>query len=53
MALPTLHCTFYDFNVVYYVFVSLLIVNNLLYYAFNGHIFRSTINRRILAQWAY
>ena len=45
MASPTLQCTFYDFNVVYYVFVALLIVNNLLYYVFNGHMFRSTINR--------
>ena len=45
MALPTLQCTFYDFNVVYYAFVSLLMVNNLLYYGFNGHTFHSTVNR--------
>ena len=45
MALQTLQCTFYDFNVAYYVLVSLLIVNNLWYYVFNGHIFRSTVNR--------
>ena len=45
MALSTLQGTFYDFNVAYYAFVSLLMVNNLLYYGFNGHIFHSTINR--------
>ena len=41
----TLQCTFYDIKDVYYVSASLLIVNNLLYYVFNGHIFRSAINR--------
>ena len=45
MASLTLQCTLYDFNVVYYVFVSLLIVNNLLYYVFNAQLFRSAINR--------
>ena len=46
MALPPLQCTIYDFTVVYYVFASLSIVNNLLYYVFNSHIFRCVINRK-------
>ena len=45
MALPTLQCTFHDFSVVYYVFVSLSTVNNFLYYFFNGHTLRPAINR--------
>ena len=39
---------FMTINVVYYVLVSLLMVNNLCYYVFNGHIFRSIINREVL-----
>ena len=45
MASPTIECTFYDFNAVYYVLVSLLIVNSHWYYVFNSHIFCPTINR--------
>ena len=45
MASLTLPCNFYDRNVVYYVLVSLLVVNNFWYYVFNGNIFCSTINR--------
>ena len=45
MDLPTHQGTFYDINVVYYVFFSLLIVNSLLYYIFNGYILGYTKSR--------